>query len=431
MKFIDQVGFVRRNAKKNKTRLFMTVLATAMGCAFLIVLASVGFGLQQSIVDNIVGDRLVTAIDVWGKEDVGNEPLTEEDMAYLRSVDRVASVTFRHYVHQTLSPKVEGTSLEENGVEIVAVDYAQEASAGFALHAGRLPQAADEVVIGYSLRESKPEAWIGKTMEMEVLQYDGDNEVRTPVTATIVGVKEAPTKEWEVERRVFIGLGLLERIEEIAGTQLGAVRDPDLGEEYLSTIRLATEPRAYRSVEVIAESAEHVEAVADAIREAGYYNHSIANELEQVNVVFLIMKIGLAFVGAIAVLIASIGIYNTMTMAVTERSQDIGIMKAIGARPSAVRRLFLLESGWIGLLGAFFGAAAAYGVSMGANAALPLVIKTFLKETLPDDFVFSLIPPALTAAACLLSVAVAMLSGSGPARRATRIDVLRALRRDL
>ncbi|TLS50940.1 ABC transporter permease [Paenibacillus antri] len=431
MKFSDQLAFVRQNAKKNKSRLYMTVLATAMGCAFLIVLASVGFGLQKSIVDEIVNDRLVTAIDVWGKEDVGNEPLTDADMDYLRSVEHVETVTFRHYLQQSLTPKVDGTDLSEEGVQAIAVDFAQEGKAGFKLHAGRLPQAANEVVIGYSLKETNPEEWIGKTMELQALQYEGEKEALTPLTATIVGVKAAPTKEWEAERSIFMGLDLLDEIERITGTRLAGVLDPKLSEEELGWVTPIAEPRPYQSVQVIAESAERVKGIAETIREAGYYNHSIANELEQVNVMFLIMKIGLGFVGTIAVLIASIGIYNTMTMAVTERAQDIGIMKAIGAHPSTIRRLFLLESGWIGILGAVIGAVVAYGISIGVNAAMPIVIETFMEETLPEGFVFSLIPASLTAFACFVSLAVAMLSGAGPARRATRIDVLRALRRDL
>jgi acetoin utilization transport system permease protein len=430
MKFIDQLRFVRQNAKKNKSRLFMTALATAMGCAFLIVLASVGFGLQKSVVDRVVNDRLVTAIDVWGKEDVGNEPLNDADMDYFRSVPHVEAVTFRHVLQQSMAPKVEETVLPE-GVQMMAVDFAEEGKAGFKLHAGRLPKAADEVVIGYNLRETEPEAWLGKTLELQVLRYDGDKETFTPLKATIVGVKAAPTKEWEAETAVFMGVGLLDEIEAITGTRLAAVVSPEMSEEEASWVTPISEPRPYQTVQVIAESAEEVKDIAETIREAGYYNHSIANELEQVNVLFLIMKIGLGFVGAIAVMIASIGIYNTMTMAVTERAQDIGIMKAIGAHPSTIRRMFLLESGWIGLLGAIFGAVVSYAISIGVNAAMPIVIERFMEETLPEGFVFSMIPPSLTVFACLLSLAVAMLSGSGPARRATRIDVLRALRRDL
>lgn len=72
----------------------------------------------------------------------------------------------------------------------------------------------------------------------------------------------------------------------------------------------------------------------------GYSTYSAQNELKQINVIFLIIKIGLITVGTVAVLIASIGIFNTMTMAVTERAQDIGIMKAIGAHPGVIKKSF-------------------------------------------------------------------------------------------
>jgi acetoin utilization transport system permease protein len=69
MKIQDQIQFVNQNMKKNKTRLFMTILATAMGCAFLIVLASVGFGLHKSVIKQTTEQRAVTVIDIHGKEE--------------------------------------------------------------------------------------------------------------------------------------------------------------------------------------------------------------------------------------------------------------------------------------------------------------------------------------------------------------------------
>src|SRR5690606_35317383 len=90
--------------KKNRSRVFMTVLATAMGCAFLIVLASVGFGLQKSVVDEITEGRLLTDITVHGKldEKKSYHELTDEDITYLESIPDVKSVTRRQVVRQNM-----------------------------------------------------------------------------------------------------------------------------------------------------------------------------------------------------------------------------------------------------------------------------------------------------------------------------------------
>ncbi|MFC4597601.1 ABC transporter permease [Cohnella hongkongensis] len=444
MKFNDQIRFVRQNMKKNKTRLFMTVLATAMGCSFLIVLASVGFGLQKSIVDKAVGDRLVTAIDIYGTaaEDGVIRELDEESIASMRSIDHVKAVTYRNIVRQTLQRSVEGVAAGSGNV--YHVDFEAESKAGFALSAGRLPQAEGEIVAGYHVRmaedDLKPgeeppaaEEWLGKTMSLEAFQLETDGSVRKKaIEARIVGIAAKPTREWQTDSNLYVGRGVLEQIESFTGTQWGEPRvvpDKENAEGYEPPG--LEEPRPYNQVQVIADSASRVKGISEEIRERGYFIHSVADELEQINLIFLIMKIGLVFVGTIAVLIASIGIYNTMTMAVTERAQDIGIMKAIGAHPSAIRRIFLLESAMIGLLGAAIGTAVAYVVSMAVNAGLPLIIQGFMDEQVPKDFRFSFIPGYLAALAGLISLAVALLSGSRPARRATRIDVLRALRRDL
>jgi acetoin utilization transport system permease protein len=451
MKLTDQFRFVRQNMKKNKTRLFMTVLATAMGCTFLIVLASVGFGLQKSIVDKMIGDRMVTAIDIYGiesKNDVDRN-IGAKNIEYLRSVDHVKAVTYRNFIQQPLNPTVEGVVANSNGT--VNVDFDAETKAGFALSSGRLPQKPDEVVIGFNIRETqkgateengnKPKAdtplakeWLGKVMNLKVRQLAEDGtEQTTTIPVTIVGISEKPSREWVTDTMVYIGSDILSQIESFTHTQWGAMRlpadknNPNSGNGTLGL----QDPRQYNSVQAIADTANHVKGIADEIRGKGYYSHSIANELKQVNLVFLIMKIGLGFVGTIAILIASIGIFNTMTMAVTERAQDIGIMKAIGAHPSTIRRIFLLESSLIGLLGAIIGTAVAYIISVTVNIGLPIIIEGFMKQKVPEDFIFSLIPPQLAVVACLISLGVALMSGSRPAKRATRIDVLRALRRDI
>ena len=153
--------------------------------------------------------------------------------------------------------------------------------------------------------------------------------------------------------------------------------------------------------------------------------------MKEINMIFMIIKAGLIFIGTIAILIASIGIYNTMTMAVTERAPDIGIMKAIGANPRTIKNIFLLESSYIGLVGALVGTLVSYGISFAVNFGIPLAIKQFFGENPPDDLVFSSIPWSLPVICFVITYLVTIISGLRPAKRATEIDVLRAMRREM
>lgn len=454
MKFKDKFRFVQKNMKKNKTRVFMTVLAAAMGCAFLIVLASVGFGLQKSVVDQITQGRLLTDISIFGKETKnGVTAISEADIPYLESVKNVKAVTRRQTVNQPLKYRLGDLQTEQFST---VVHMPSEVKAGFELSEGVMPQSDNEIVVGYYFADSlrsekdpnaeaqgtagqKPAAEgggaakppkpnvLGQTVTIEAAQYFGKEKKTETFTAKIVGIGKKPSREWNHDQNAYLSEGMLAQIEAFTGTTGGILNDPNLEKKAQKKIR---EVRNYE-VHVYAQGVEDVEGIAKEIRAKGFMNHSIVNELEQVNVVFLIMKIGLLFVGTIAVIIASIGIFNTMTMAVTERSQDIGIMKAIGAHPKAIKSIFLIESTYIGLLGAIIGTVVSYIISYVVNFALPIVIQQFMDRNAPDGLQFSYIPLSLTLISTAICLAVAIISGVRPAIRATQVDVLKALRRDV
>jgi acetoin utilization transport system permease protein len=120
-----------------------------------------------------------------------------------------------------------------------------------------------------------------------------------------------------------------------------------------------------------------------------------------------------------------------MTMAVTERAPDIGIMKAIGANPKTIKQIFLLESSYIGLIGALIGTLVSYLISYVVNFAIPMIIEMAFGEEAPPDLVFSYIPLSLPIICFVICYLVTILSGLRPAQRATKIDVLSAMRREL
>ena len=138
------------------------------------------------------------------------------------------------------------------------------------------------------------------------------------------------------------------------------------------------------------------------------------------NVVLNIIQVVFVGIAAISLLVGGIGIMNTMFTAVLERTREIGVMKAIGARNSDVLGLFLIESGLLGLaggvIGVILGAAISKGVEFGANTA-------FGPGTIHASF-----PPALIIGALLFSFVIGAISGVLPARRASKLKPVEALR---
>ncbi|SFM29586.1 acetoin utilization transport system permease protein [Gracilibacillus orientalis] len=446
MNFKDQWRFVRSNMKRSKSRIFMTVLATAMGVTFLIVLASVGFGLHSTLIADILQDRSVTQMQISGIEnDDGYAPITDEEIAELEKIDGMNAVTRQQRLRQTPRFSID----DYNGsTETVVTHFPSELKAGMELAEGDLPEKSYEVVVGPHFIENifpkdlpadaeiydkegmlnedykYDESLVGKEIEM-VVEQNVDNEIKEhTITLTITGIVEPPAKNWLQDQQVYISEEVLADVEAFTETSRGAViseDQPTSGEEV----------EGYDNVYGYADSLEEIQAIMDDLTEKDYMVYSAASELESLNSVFTIAKAGLIFIGTIAILIASIGIFNTMTMAVTERSSDIGIMKAIGAHPKKIKQIFLLESSYIGLLGAVIGTVVAFVISILLNIGLPRIIESAFGQELPEGFQFSSIPPSLILISVVICLIVTIISGLKPAKRATEIDVLKAMRREM
>jgi acetoin utilization transport system permease protein len=443
MKFKDKFQFVRENMKKNRSRVYMTILATAMGCAFLMILASVGFGLQETVVKDVTENGVVTEVEVNGKpsEDNAMESagLTEEDVAYFQSLENVKTVVRRKALQNWEAAYTTGDfSIQYSQTRVV--DYPSEVEAGLQLSEGRMPERPNEVVVGYHFPKAFTkvenetvvefdESLIGKEITLTVPQYFGDERKTKDFKYTVVGIGSEPLRQYSMDEYVNISEEAMSEIEAFTGTAYGTLIEPGMSEEGIKALQEA--PSTYSYLGVYANNMDNVQAILDQAKEQGYYAYSPLEQLKEVNILFAVLKIGLIFVGTVAVIIASIGIFNTMSMAVTERTQDIGIMKAIGGSPKMIKSLFLMESAYIGIIGAAIGTVVSFLISYGVNMALPAVVKLVFNEEVGQEIMLSYIPWSLALTCIGISLAVAILSGLKPAAKATRIDVLKALRRDI
>ncbi|MCH7320363.1 ABC transporter permease [Solibacillus sp. MA9] len=438
MRFSDQLDFVMQHIKKNKLRVFMTVLAATMGCAFLIVLASVGFGLQASIEKDILSNDSVTKIEVQSNQ----SQFTEEEIAEIQAVEHVQTVL------KTTDVNAEAQSYFEDrdtlgSLHLTNFNDLQQVADD--LSAGTYPKNANEILVGYHFaqtllndddrkvideksleaqangdyyngsEEGYKESLLGKEIEVAFRSYEDMSKQTERQTFKIVGVLAKPTYEWAIDNKIYVSDALAPTLEEMLVQSF-----PDQQEELF-----------FDRFEIYAKSLEYVKPILEELRDKGFGVFSVTEQLEELNVFFLVLKAGLIFVGTIAVLIASIGIFNTMTMAVTERTREIGVLKAMGASPKLIQRLFLMESTFIGVIGTVIAVAISYTVSFASNALLPVVLKAATGEESFDGIQFSAIPWQLVVIAAAISIGVAIISGVRPARKATKIEVMQALRQEV
>lgn len=152
----------------------------------------------------------------------------------------------------------------------------------------------------------------------------------------------------------------------------------------------------------------------------------LADELKEFKREFIILDTILGAIGAVALIVAALGIINTMVTSILERVREIGIMKAIGGSEADIRSIFFVEAGTVGLLGGIFGLGLGWLVTRIGN----LVVNRYLR---PEGFApvdLFHIPMWLMLGALVFSLVVCLVAGLYPATRAARVDPVDALRHD-
>ena len=171
---------------------------------------------------------------------------------------------------------------------------------------------------------------------------------------------------------------------------------------------------------------QDVAAISQQIKDIGYQTNSLTDILDSMKSQYGQLQAILGGIGAVSLLVAAIGITNTMIMSIYERTREIGVMKVIGAALSDIRRLFLLESGLIGLIGGILGLGMSYGLSFILNTTGMTLIDYW--GSAGPDTKMSVIPLWLVGYTLIFATLVGLISGFYPARRAMRLSAIEAIR---
>ncbi|HBN82819.1 MAG TPA: ABC transporter permease, partial [Clostridiales bacterium] len=183
----------------------------------------------------------------------------------------------------------------------------------------------------------------------------------------------------------------------------------------------------YNQIKVRVEDLDEVVNVQNAIKDMGFQTYSLNDQMVEMQKTSRVIQAVLGGIGAISLLVAALGITNTMVMSIYERTKEIGIMKVLGCLLKDIKNMFLIESGLIGFIGGIVGGVFSIGASVLLNKFLAPALMGRMGYGVQVDKI-SIIPSWLLLAVVVFSTFVGLISGYSPARRAMKLTALTAIR---
>ncbi|CUN74232.1 Macrolide export ATP-binding/permease protein MacB [Faecalibacterium prausnitzii] len=390
-----------QNVWSNKLRTFLTMLGIIIGVMAVIVIVGLGNGMTQSMRDSFSAMGTNTlSINIWG---YGSRTVTVEDVYAIgtKNPDLIRSIS-PQIDFSNNTPKVGTTTYRYSNV--AGVDENFTSMKNYTVAQGRGLQYMD-------MKDNKQVCVIGDYLNR--VAYGGRGVGQTiklgPYKFRIVGVLNAKVNNTSMQQ----------------GSDDDCIYLP-----YTIAMRLSNTAMASSYIAIMSDEskANEAKAVVEAYltdlfkSDSAFYVYSASEWLEEMNNMINMVIVVLTGIASISLLVGGIGIMNIMLVSVTERTREIGIRKALGAKERVILSQFVVEAATTSALGGVLGIVLGYIVSMAANHVLPM-ISSDIDVTVSPSF-------NSIAVAFGISVFIGVLFGYLPAKRAARLNPIEALRYD-
>ena len=390
-----------QNVWSNKLRTFLTMLGIIIGVMAVIVIVGLGNGMTKSMRDSFSAMGTNTlSINIWG---YGSRTVTVEDVYAIgtKNPDLIRSIS-PQIDFSSNTPKVGTTTYRYSTV--AGVDENFTSMKNYTVAQGRGLQYMD-------MKDNKQVCVIGDYLNR--VAYGGRGVGQTiklgPYKFRIVGVLNAKVNNTSMQQ----------------GSDDDCVYLP-----YTIAMRLSNTAMASSYIAIMSDEskANEAKAVVEAYltdlfkSDSAFYVYSASEWLEEMNNMINMVIVVLTGIASISLLVGGIGIMNIMLVSVTERTREIGIRKALGAKERVILSQFVVEAATTSALGGVLGIVLGYIVSMAANHVLPM-ISSDIDVTVSPSF-------NSIAVAFGISVFIGVLFGYLPAKRAARLNPIEALRYD-
>ena len=439
MKPLDLLRLIFGNLSRRKARVGLTAVGVVIGTAAVVILVSLGIGLQRNANEQLYGIGDLTQIQVmpmYGGEGMfmgggGGGPMMEQPeqtsvlnnfaLEDLRAIPGVEAVIPRDGLMTGGMLKYQKL---EGGVNIIGIDPKDLASLKLEAAQGDTTLDRGEILIGVMVPNNfydpkirpgqeppPPPDLFDQQLQFVVSKYDDQgNESRKNLSLRVGGVlkETGGESDWSV----YMPLDQVKALNEWAMNR-----------------RINYNKDGYSQVIVKAANVDDVLDISEQITNMGFQAFTPQSFVQGINNFYKILQIVFGGVGAIALLVAAIGIANTMTMSILERTREIGLMKAVGATNRDVLAIFLGEAAGIGFLGGLGGVIIGWLAGQGLNviAIVYLANQASQQGGMPPS-VAVYTPYWLPLFALIFSTFIGMLSGLYPALRAANMIPVLALK---
>ncbi len=453
MKGPDLLEMAGRNLRESFLRNSLTTLGIGVGVASLVAMLSLGAGLQQLANRRLMRTGLFETVVVFPRQEFrgfGARPARAGAPSQeSRPLDKAARREFEKLPNVVeVYPEIRIPSEVRYGGHtrptiVAGVAPSARTTDAFEGLQGHFfsGSAAEEAILQMEFARdlsTEPSALIGKDLTISYAERQPlEGKERSP-PATKAGGKSAATP-WGfsvVRREKSLRVVGIVTTEPNAGFQRfgrGRVFIPIQLAEWLNApqllnlldaLRAPSSGPTYLSLIVRVSGPAQLPAVEEAIKRMGYGTFSLLDATQNLRRFFVVLDLFLGIFGSLALAVASLGVINTLLMAILERQREIGIMKAVGASDMDIRRLFFAEAGAMGAAGGALGVAIGWTLGRVINFGVNIYLR---RQDLPPETIWW-VPWWLVAGAIGFSVFVSLAAGLYPAARAAKLDPVQTLR---
>ncbi len=388
-----------RNLSFKKLRTSLTIIGVIIGIGAISFLVSLGLGLQNVVTTRVIGSKSVNTIEVTTSKPATiklNGDTVSKFKKYSNVIDIAKTYSFAssvNYKNSNVDTVIYGSDksyLDLSGFQIVA---------GKNVYSDKTSDVTVNSTMLTNLGISDPQKAIGQKISITILK-DKNLSINFPLTGdfkkelTIHAVIDSgKSSELFASDKLFSNLGFSD----------------------------------YSQIKVVVNDKSHINEVRKQIESQAFTTSSPADTLDQINQVFSLLNLVLIGAGGIGMIIAILGMFNTLTISLLERTKEIGLLISLGARQRDIRRLFIFEAIILSVSGALIGMLMAWGLGLGVNTYATSLANS---RGVTDTFSLFSIPYWLTLAVILFATIIALLVVAFPARRAAKISPVVALRRE-